>query len=128
MVEGAGVVLANDSLTMHLADAFERPVVVVFAGTDAEAEWAPRRTRHVLLREPTTCAPCRLFDCPFEGHPCVDIDPGRVVDAAMLLLGGERRAVVRAPLHGALPSMDPVRGRALRPTSSRPDRIEVMSR
>jgi ADP-heptose:LPS heptosyltransferase len=95
VIARAGVVLANDSLAMHLADAFERPVVVVFAGTDAEAEWAPRNTRHVLLREPTGCAPCRLFDCAFEGHPCVAIDPRRVVDAAILLLGDERRGAVR---------------------------------
>ena len=120
--------LANDSLAMHLADAFERPIVVVFAGTDAEAEWAPRRTRHILLREPTPCAPCRLFDCAFDGHPCVAIDPGRVVDAALLLLGDERRAAVRVPVSGALPSMDHVPGRAIRPTSWRPDRIEVMSK
>jgi ADP-heptose:LPS heptosyltransferase len=128
VIEAAGVVLANDSLAMHLADAFERPVVVVFAGTDAEAEWAPRTTRHVLLREPTTCAPCRLFDCAFDGHPCVAIDHGRVVDAAMVLLGGERRASVRAPVSGTLASMAPVSGRAIRPASFRPDRIEVMSR
>lgn len=128
VIEAAGVVLANDSLAMHLADAFGRPVVVVFAGTDAEAEWAPRATRHVLLREPTTCAPCRLFDCAVDGHPCVAIDPGRVVDAAMLLLGGDRRASVRAPVSGVLPSIDPVRGRAIRPASWRRDRTEVMSR
>ena len=128
VIAKAGVVLANDSLAMHLADAFERPVVVVFAGTDAEAEWAPRTTRHVLLREPTGCAPCRLFDCAFQGHPCVAIDPGRVVDAALLLLGAERRAVVRAPASGALPSIEPIRGRATRSASWRPDRIEVMSR
>ncbi|MFL5685543.1 MAG: glycosyltransferase family 9 protein [Chloroflexota bacterium] len=128
VIEAAGVVLANDSLAMHLADAFERPVVVAFAGTDAEAEWGPRKTRYVLLREPTPCAPCRLFDCPVDGHPCVAIDPRRVVDAAMLLLGGERRASVRTPMSGVAPSMDSVRDRAMASASWRTDRIEVMSR
>ena len=128
VIERAGVVLANDSLAMHLADAFERPVVVAFAGTDAEAEWAPRRTRSVSLRQPTTCAPCRLFDCPFEGHPCLAIGPHRIVDAALLLLGAERRVNHRPSTTGAVPSMPSVRARAKASASQRPDRIEVMSR
>ncbi len=127
VIARAGLVLANDSFAMHLADAFDRPVVVTFAGTDREAEWAPRRTRHIVLVRPTPCAPCRLFDCPLEGHPCMAIDPRRVVDAASLLLGAERRSSVRPSLDGAAwPPIPP--GRA-RPTSSpRPEETEVMTR
>jgi ADP-heptose:LPS heptosyltransferase len=87
VIASAGVVLCNNSLTMHLADAFRRPVVVTYAGTEREAEWRPRSARHVLLRDETACSPCRLFDCPFEGHPCMDIAPERVAAAALDVLG-----------------------------------------
>jgi ADP-heptose:LPS heptosyltransferase len=86
VVAAAGVVVTNNSLAMHLADALDRPVVVTFAGTDREDEWAPRRAPKVLLRTPTACAPCRLFDCPFTGHPCLDIEPSAVADAVVRLL------------------------------------------
>jgi ADP-heptose:LPS heptosyltransferase len=86
VIAEAAVVVSNNSLAMHLADALDRPVVVTFAGTDMEDEWAPRRAPNVLLRAPTACAPCRLFDCPFAGHPCLDIAPSAVADAVEALL------------------------------------------
>jgi ADP-heptose:LPS heptosyltransferase len=91
VVSAAAVIVSNNSLAMHLADALDRPVVVTFAGTDVEDEWVPRRAPHVLLRTPTACAPCRLFDCPFAGHPCLDIAPTAVADAVV--------AVLREPVH-----------------------------
>ncbi|HEX5828189.1 MAG TPA: glycosyltransferase family 9 protein [Candidatus Limnocylindrales bacterium] len=87
VVARAAVVLTNDSLGMHLADALRVPVVVAFAGTDREAEWAPRSTAARTLRRSTACAPCRLFECPI-GHPCLDIEPGEVAAAASALLAG----------------------------------------
>lgn len=90
LVEASALVLANDSLALHLADALDRPVVATFAGTDREAEWGPRRAPAVLLREPTACAPCRRFECPYPGHPCLDIDPSEVAAAASGLLARSR--------------------------------------
>lgn len=87
VIASAGVVLCNNSLALHLGDAVRRPIVATYAGTEREAEWRPRRAPHVLLREETSCSPCRLFDCPFEGHPCLDIAPARVAAAAFDLLG-----------------------------------------
>jgi len=127
VIARAGVVLSNDSLAMHLADAFDRPVVVTFAGTDREAEWAPRRTRHIVLVHSTPCAPCRLFECPLQGHPCLAIDPRRVVDAVSLLLGAERRSSARAPSDGAAwPPIPPERARPI--ALPRPEQTEVMTR
>jgi ADP-heptose:LPS heptosyltransferase len=87
LVARSGVILANDSLGMHLADALDRPIVTPFAGTDLEAEWGPRRAPAVLLREPTDCAPCRLFECPI-GQPCLDIPAPALAAAATVLLAG----------------------------------------
>ena len=97
IVKAAALVLTNNSLAMHLADAFQRPVVVTYAGTDRESEWAPRDTRHVLLRAPTGCAPCRLFECPFDGHPCLAIDPGMILEAGVGLLESEASGHVERP-------------------------------
>ncbi|MFL5679424.1 MAG: glycosyltransferase family 9 protein [Chloroflexota bacterium] len=85
IVASAGIVLCGNSATLHLADAFARPVVALYSGTDRESEWAPRRAPSRLLRIDTTCAPCRRFDCPYE-MACLAIDPAIVVDAALELL------------------------------------------
>jgi ADP-heptose:LPS heptosyltransferase len=63
---------------MHLADALETPVVALYSGTDLEAQWRPRFTRHAILRHETVCYPCQLFDCPI-GQPCLDIPASEVV-------------------------------------------------
>jgi ADP-heptose:LPS heptosyltransferase len=79
LVERAALVICNDTLPMHLADAVGTPEVVLFSGTDYEEQWRPRATVHRLLRLPTSCHPCYLFECPI-GLPCLDIPPEEVVE------------------------------------------------
>jgi ADP-heptose:LPS heptosyltransferase len=76
------LVIANNSGPMHIADAFKRPAVILFSGTDLESQWRPRGSPVTLLRVPTPCHPCRLFTCPFEMQ-CLDLAPERVAEAAM---------------------------------------------
>jgi ADP-heptose:LPS heptosyltransferase len=97
VIGGARLVVSSHSAPLHLADALRTPVVCLFSGTDRESEWGPRDTPSVLLREPTACAPCRLFDCPI-GLPCLDIPPDAIVEAALALLGGRRPRPLPAPL------------------------------
>ncbi|HZO70691.1 MAG TPA: glycosyltransferase family 9 protein [Ktedonobacteraceae bacterium] len=78
LIERAEVVICNDTLPMHLADAVRTPVLVLFSGTDYEEQWRPRSTHARLLRCPTPCHPCYLFECPI-GLPCLDISPHEVV-------------------------------------------------
>ncbi len=85
LVECAALVICNDTLPMHLADALRTPEVVLYSGTEYEEQWRPRETRAVLLREPTPCQPCYLFECPI-GLPCLDISPQHVVAVAETLL------------------------------------------
>lgn len=85
LIERAALVICNDSLPMHLADAMRTPQVVLFSGTDYEEQWRPRSTRSRLLRRPTPCHPCYLFACPI-GLPCLDIPPEEVVEEAEKLL------------------------------------------
>jgi ADP-heptose:LPS heptosyltransferase len=76
---------------MHIADALDTPMVVLFSGTELESQWAPRRARTRLLRRPTDCSPCHAFACPFEMQ-CLDISPEAVVGAAMRALGANERS------------------------------------
>lgn len=85
IVDEAALVVCNDSLPMHLADALSTPVVVLYAGTDLESQWQPRHTPATLLRRDTPCYPCYRFDCPIS-LPCLDFAPAEVVAAAEALL------------------------------------------
>lgn len=85
LVEQATLVICNDSLPMHLADAVGTPAVILFSGTDYEEQWCPRAIPYRLLRRHTACHPCYLFECPI-GLPCLDIAPEKVVEAVETLL------------------------------------------
>jgi lipopolysaccharide heptosyltransferase II len=86
VIDRASVLIANDSGPMHIADALDTPTVVLFSGTELESQWAPRRARTTILRQPTHCSPCYAFECPFDMQ-CLDIAPEAVVEAALRILG-----------------------------------------
>lgn len=85
LIERATLVICNDTLPMHLADAVRTPEVVLFSGTDYEEQWRPRSTVARLVRRATPCHPCYLFECPI-GLPCLDIAPEEVVAEVEKLL------------------------------------------
>ncbi|MDQ3965361.1 MAG: glycosyltransferase family 9 protein, partial [Actinomycetota bacterium] len=85
LVEGARLVLTNNTSTMHLADALRVPSVVLFSGTELEEQWRPRDTPHRLLRRETSCSPCYAFTCPYDLE-CLDIPPEEVAEAGLSLL------------------------------------------
>ena len=85
VIEHARLVIANDSGPMHLADAFQRPMVILYSGTELESQWQPRGSPLRLLRRPTACSPCYQFRCPYNME-CLDIPPAEVVAAALGLL------------------------------------------
>lgn len=84
LVERAALVICGNTLPLHLADALMTPVLGLYAGTDYESQWRPRFTPLRLLRRPTPCYPCYLFECPI-GQPCLDISSEDVVAAAEAL-------------------------------------------
>jgi ADP-heptose:LPS heptosyltransferase len=81
LIDRAALVISGNTLPMHLADALGTPALILFSGTDLEAQWAPRSTRARLLRRPTECHPCYRFECPI-GLVCLDIPPEEVVAEA----------------------------------------------
>jgi ADP-heptose:LPS heptosyltransferase len=89
LIEQATLVICNDSLPMHLADAVKTPEIVLFSGTDYEEQWRPRATSSRLLRRETACHPCYLFECPIQ-LACLDISPEEVVEAVEAMIEGKR--------------------------------------
>jgi lipopolysaccharide heptosyltransferase II len=62
--------IGNDSGAAHVAAAVGLPVVVVFGPTDPERT-RPLSPRATVVREPVSCSPCLLRDCPVD-HRCMD--------------------------------------------------------
>lgn len=89
LIEQATLVICNDSLPMHLADAVKTPEIVLFSGTDYEEQWRPRATSSRLLRRETACHPCYLFECPIQ-LACLDISPEEVVEEVEAIIEGTR--------------------------------------
>jgi ADP-heptose:LPS heptosyltransferase len=85
LVEGARLVLTNNTSVMHLFDALRAPGVVLFSGTELEEQWRPRSAPHRLLRRETWCSPCYAFTCPYNLE-CLDITPEEVAMAGLSLL------------------------------------------
>ncbi|MFC0528964.1 glycosyltransferase family 9 protein [Phytohabitans kaempferiae] len=84
LIAGSAVVVCNNSGGAHLASALGRPVVLLFAGTEQAAQYAPRFTPATVLTVPTRCAPCRQLTCPYALE-CLDIPPERVAAEAWRL-------------------------------------------
>ncbi len=91
LIARATLVICNDSLAMHLADALNIPEIILFSGTEYESQWRPRTTRSRLLRRETACHPCFLFECSI-GLACLDITPEEVVKEVEVLLEEARTA------------------------------------
>ncbi len=89
LVAASRLVVTNNTATMHLADALRVPQAVLFAGTELEEQWAPRDGPARLLRRTTLCHPCFQLTCP-QGLACLEIEPEKVVAAALELLQAAR--------------------------------------
>jgi heptosyltransferase-2 len=76
--------ITNDSGPMHIAAAFDIPLVAVFGPTD-HATTSPFTEKAVIVRKDFECAPCKLRECPID-HRCMDsIEVSDVVQAALSL-------------------------------------------
>jgi ADP-heptose:LPS heptosyltransferase len=103
VIQRAALVIANNSSAMHMAAAFRRPAVILFAGTERLEEWAPRLELVRILNRYTTCSPCRAFQCPYQME-CLDIPAEEVASTGLELLqvGDGTGAAWRKPLAGPL--------------------------
>lgn len=80
------LMITNDSGPMHVAAAFDVPIVAVFGPTD-HTTTSPWSQKCRIVRKPIDCAPCLLRQCPTD-HRCMrSILPEDVLDAAREVFG-----------------------------------------
>jgi ADP-heptose:LPS heptosyltransferase len=104
LIEGAPLLLANNTGPAHIAAAMGTPVVVLYALTNPQH--TPWRARARVLSHDVPCRHCLKSVCPQGHHDCLlKVSPDDVVDAAMALLreveprAAERGRVQRADIH-----------------------------
>ena len=87
LIEGASVLVANNSGPSHLAAALGTPVVSLYALTNPQH--TPWRVRSVVLSHDVPCRWCLKSVCPVQHNDCLRrIEPERVVNAALGLMNG----------------------------------------
>lgn len=69
MIRQCDLFLTNDSGPMHIAAAFEIPLVAIFGPTDPQTT-SPLGEKSLLLRKQVDCSPCLLRECPID-HRCM---------------------------------------------------------
>ena len=95
IIRQASLTIAHNSAPMHIADAFQCPMVILYSGTDLVSQWMPRNAPARLLCHPVFCSPCYNFVCPFD-MKCLDIRPEEVAIAALEML--DEQVFRRMPL------------------------------
>lgn len=85
IISNSALVLANNSASLHLGDAFHRPMVILYSGTEYRSQWAPRNSPAILLKRETHCSPCFLFECPYQLQ-CLDVSTEEVVQLSVELI------------------------------------------
>jgi ADP-heptose:LPS heptosyltransferase len=94
LVARAAICVTNDSGSMHLSVALDRPVVSVFGPTDRV--WiGPYGQPHAVVRADVPCAPCylrALSCCPHE-HRCMkEVTASQVIERLEEVLGQRNAA------------------------------------
>ena len=81
-VKHCEVLVTNDTGPMHIASAFQVPVVAIFGPTDWRTT-SPFGSAHAIVRQPVDCAPCLLRECPID-HRCMSrVTVDQVYDEAV---------------------------------------------
>ena len=80
-VKRCAVLLTNDTGPMHIASAFQVPVVAIFGPTDWRTT-SPYGTDHSIVRQPVDCAPCLLRECPIDHRCMTRVTVDQVYEAA----------------------------------------------
>ena len=96
-VKRCTVLLTNDTGPMHIASAFQVPVVAIFGPTDWRTT-SPFGSAHAIVREPVDCAPCLLRECPIDHRCMTRVSVEQVYEASLSSLSGlsGRRGLSRA--------------------------------
>ena len=86
-VKRCSMLFTNDTGPMHIASAFQVPVVAIFGPTDWRTT-APFGSAHAIVRQPVDCAPCLLRECPIDHRCMTRVSVDQVYEAATKQLSG----------------------------------------
>ena len=109
-VKRCAMLLSNDTGPMHIAAAFQVPVVAIFGPTDWRTT-SPFGGAHAVVRQPVDCAPCLLRECPIDHRCMTGVSVAQVYEAAVKQLGVRGKGLGESPFsphasrltpHGAL--------------------------
>jgi len=86
-VKRCAMLLTNDTGPMHIASAFQVPVVAIFGPTDWRTT-SPFGSPNAIVRQPVDCAPCLLRECPIDHRCMTRVSVDQVYEAATKQLSG----------------------------------------
>jgi len=86
LASGCELFLTNDSGAMHIASALGVPTVAIFGATDDNTT-GPTGANARVVRQPVSCSPCLLRECPIDHRCMTAVTADRVVIEAQELLG-----------------------------------------
>jgi heptosyltransferase-2 len=84
LIKRCNFFVTNDSGPMHVAAAFDVPLVAIFGSTDHTGT-SPYNRKAVVVRNDVECAPCKLRECPTDHRCMTTITEESVIDAALEL-------------------------------------------
>jgi heptosyltransferase-2 len=87
LIKRCNFFITNDSGPMHIAAAFDVPLVAVFGSTDHTGT-SPYSSKAVVVRNQVECAPCKLRECPTDHRCMTTVTEESVIDAALKLADG----------------------------------------
>jgi heptosyltransferase-2 len=71
-IGGLDLFITNDSGPMHIAAAFDAPIVAIFGSTKYD-ETSPYNTKYKIVTKNLECAPCMKRECPLKHHECMKL-------------------------------------------------------
>lgn len=81
LIAGIDILVTNDSGLMHVASAFDLPVIAIYGSTDYK-HTPPFSARSCIVSLDLECAPCQKRECPLGHHNCMNLlGPEKVYDA-----------------------------------------------
>ncbi|MCJ8346915.1 glycosyltransferase family 9 protein, partial [bacterium] len=86
-IAGLDLFITGDSGPMHVATAYQIPLVSIFGPTDPEHTHPWNHKNSIMINKNLSCAPCMKRKCPLKHHQCMkDISADEVIEASLKLL------------------------------------------